>query len=145
MLYLGADHAGFRMKEKLKKFLSEKKIAFHDCGAHEINRNDDYPEFAQAVARAVSAKKTHRGILLCGSGQGMCIAANKLNGARAALAWNTKSARLSRTDDDANILCLPARLISERDMRAIVTTWLTTEFSKEQRHRRRIRKIEKIA
>lgn len=142
MLFLGADHAGFAVKEKLKDYLVRQGIAHTDLGAHAYNKNDDYPDFAKNVAKKVASSRTSRGILLCGSGQGVCIAANKIKGVRAALAWNEASARTCRQDDDANILCLPARLIPYPHLERITAVWLREPFSKLARHKRRIKKIE---
>lgn len=141
---IGADHAGFSAKERLKQFLSKKKFAVADCGAHSFKKTDDYPDIARSVADAVIKKNVRFGILLCGSGQGMCIAANKKAGIRAVVAWNTASAKTARQDDDANVLCLPARLLHIRSLERITATWLETSFSGRARHTRRIKKIEKL-
>lgn len=141
MLYIAADHAGFQMKEHIKRFLEEKGIRVKDLGALTYDKDDDYPDVAHALAKQVSSG-AHRGIALCGSGQGMCIAANKTKGVRAALAWNEKSARASRNDDNANVLCLGGRLLSKKTVEACVLAWLETPFSGLARHKRRIRKIE---
>lgn len=144
MVYIGADHAGFEMKEQIKKFLSVSGAPFVDLGALAFDKNDDYPDFAHAVAKAVSKKRNSRGILVCGSGQGVCIAANKIKGARAALAWSVATARASRIDDDANILCLSARYLKLPMIRSIIAAWLETPFSGHLRHKRRLRKIEAL-
>lgn len=140
---LGADHAGFAAKERLKVFLLKKNVGIFDVGAHELKKNDDYPTIAFRVARIVASKGV-RGILLCGSGQGVCIAANKISDVRATLVWNEQSAKTSRNDDDANVLCLPARLLPYRELEHIVSVWLATPFSGLARHMRRIRKLEGI-
>lgn len=142
MVFLGADHAGFAAKDKLIKYLVRQGIAHTDLGAHAYDAHDDYPDFAKTVAKKVASSQTARGILLCGSGQGVCIAANKIKGVRAALAWNEASAKACRQDDDANILCLPGRLIPYARLERIVAEWLKTPFSKLARHKRRIKKIE---
>lgn len=142
MLYIGADHGGFHAKEKLKKFFKKNTISFTDIGAHTYDAGDDFPEIAQALARAVAKNTRHRGILLCGSGQGVCIAANKVRGIRAAQSWNAASSRTARHDDDANIICLGGRLLSQKIIQNCVATWLSTPFSGLARHRRRIKKIE---
>lgn len=143
MLYIAADHAGFALKEALKKYLVEQKIKHVDLGATALNESDDYPIYAQTLAKKVAQEKNARGILICGSGQGVCIVANRTSGVRAALAWSPESARLSRNDDNANILCLPGRLIKPGVTKQIVDTWLTTKFSGLARHKRRIAQIDK--
>lgn len=138
-LYIAADHAGFALKESLKKYLAEQKMSVVDLGAPTLDEKDDYPVYAQALAKKVAQEKNARGILICGSGQGVCIVANRTPGIRAVLAWNPESARLSRNDDDANILCLPGRLSKSAATKTIVDTWLTTKFSGLARHKRRIK------
>lgn len=142
MLYIGADHGGFHAKEKLKKFFEKNNISFTDIGAHTYDAGDDFPEIARALAHAVAKNTRYRGILLCGSGQGVCIAANKVKGIRAAQSWNTESAQTARRDDDANVLCLGGRLLSQKVLEDSIATWLSTPFSGLARHRRRIKKIE---
>lgn len=142
MLYLGADHGGFELKESLKKFLTKQKISWTDLGAKTLQPSDDYPDYAKLVARKVS-NKPHQdlGLLICRSGQGVCIVANKFKNVRAALVWNVKEARMSRTDDMTNVLCLPSDYISKKTAEQVVMKWLSTEYSKEKRHERRVRKI----
>lgn len=145
MLYLGADHRGFALKEKIKSWLSIRGILFQDMGAEVFNADDDYPDYAEAVSREVAKKPDeHRGILICGSGAGVCIAANKFLGIRAALALNPEMARALRNDDDVNVLCLAADFTSEEEALAIVDAWLHTPAGKEERYRRRIEKISDI-
>ncbi len=139
-IYIGADHAGYKMKELLKRKLSAWDHRVVDLGARKLVPNDDYPEYATAVARAVVAKKG-RGILLCGSGVGMCMAANKIPGVRAALGWSEGLARTARTDDDTNVLCLPARLRTLDPVESILKVWLKTKFSGAARHKRRLKKV----
>lgn len=142
MLYLGADHRGYFIKEKLKSWLAVQGILHEDLGAEMLTADDDYPDYAAAVSRAVAKKPDeNKGILICGSGAGVCIAANKFKGARAALAMNTEMARAARKDDDANILCLAADFTNENEALQIVDVWLHTSFSNEARHKRRIAKI----
>ncbi|MBI4268540.1 RpiB/LacA/LacB family sugar-phosphate isomerase [Candidatus Uhrbacteria bacterium] len=140
---IGADHAGFAAKEHLKNFLLEKKHTVADCGAYAFDKKDDYPDIAFAVAKNIAQGKAQFGILLCGSGQGVCIAANKVRGIRATIAWNAASAQAARTDDDANILCLPARMLSNKALEKIASIWLETPFSGLLRHTRRIKKLER--
>ena len=140
-IYLGADHNGFKLKAELKKYFDNKKIKYQDLGNLKFNRNDDYPAYAKLVAKKVAKSKNSMGILLCGSGQGMCMSANKIKNIRAALGWSVAAAKRSRHDDDANILCIPAwRLNNDQSMR-VVKAWLSTPFSKLVRHKRRIKKI----
>lgn len=142
MLFLAADHAGFTLKEYLKAVLAKKKIAYTDLGAHTLSPNDDYPLYAKKIAQAVVTHKHSRGVAICGSGEGICIAANKTRGIRAALCWNRASAQASRTDDDANILCLAGQLLTKREALQILDAWLITPFSGFARHQRRIKQIE---
>ena len=143
MLFIAADHAGFRKKEYLKKYFKIHGILFQDLGARTLDKRDDYPDYAKKLVDEVKKNPLNKGILICGSGQGVCITANKVRGIRAALAWNMESAKYSRTDDNANVLCLAARLLLNKEMEKIVHVWIGTPFSKKTRHQRRIQKIEK--
>jgi len=140
-IYLGSDHAGFGTKEKLKIFLEKKKIKFKDLGP-DSEMPVDYLDYARKVARKVVKEKGSRGILVCGSGTGMAIAANKVKGARAVAAYDIYTAKMSRKDNDANILALRGRLFQLGKTKRIIQAWLSTSFSGEERHKRRIRKIE---
>ncbi|MBS3118349.1 RpiB/LacA/LacB family sugar-phosphate isomerase [Candidatus Woesearchaeota archaeon] len=149
-IYLGADHAGFVLKEKVKRWLIEKKIAFEDLGNLVYDKEDDYPDFAEKVAKRVMQDGS-KGILFCGSAEGIAIAANKVKGVRAVAVWDKKIAQLSREDNDANILCLagggmlkPIPGLSLGKAKEIIFVWLKTQFSGEARHKRRIEKIKKI-
>lgn len=145
MLYIGADHGGFGLKEQLKKFFVQQKIEYIDLGAAAFVDGDDYPLYAEKVAREVAKNPAKNlGVLLCRSGQGVAIAANKIKGVRAAVIWNEAEARASRNDDHANILCLPSDYVSLVKARKIVTTWLDTPFSQEARHVKRVKMIGKI-
>lgn len=138
-VYVGADHAGFELKEKLKRALKKDGYEVVDCGAKRYLKTDDYPDYAARVARKV--QKGGKGILLCGSAEGVCIAANKFEGIRAVPVWTLANARLSREHNDANVLCLSGWQLSEAKARRIALEWLETEFSGAERHARRIRKI----
>ncbi|HLC32292.1 MAG TPA: RpiB/LacA/LacB family sugar-phosphate isomerase [Candidatus Nanoarchaeia archaeon] len=138
-VFIGADHAGFELKEKLKRALS-KTVALKDLGAYTFQKDDDYPDIAAKVARAVVNGKT-KGILLCGSAEGICIAANKIKGIRAVAVWTPQNARLSREHNDANILCLSGWELSLAKTVLITNVWLKTPFSGDTRHVRRISKI----
>jgi ribose 5-phosphate isomerase B len=142
-IYLGADHAGFELKEKIKIWLVRKGIPYGDLGNQELNPNDDYPDYAIKVARRVAREKT-LGILICGSAQGMCIAANKIKGARAAVPFSLKEARLSRWDNDANILCLSGWYYHFHKATKLIDIFLNTEFSDIERHIRRVKKVKGI-
>ncbi len=141
MLYIGADHGGFELKEQIKKFLARSGHKIIDVGAYTFNAEDDYPDFSFALAEKVAKSKNSKGILLCRSGHGACIAANKVPGIRAAQSWNKESACRARSDDDSNVLCLGADLLSLKEIQPIISAWLKTPFSKAPRHKRRIKKI----
>ncbi|MCH8741529.1 RpiB/LacA/LacB family sugar-phosphate isomerase [Patescibacteria group bacterium] len=142
-IFLGADHNGFKLKEKIKKYLKKMRIDFKDLGNSRFDPKDDYPDFAILVAKKV-AKTKAKGILICGSGGGMCITANKIKGIRAAQAFTIFQTRHLRKEDDINILCLDGWELKEKIIKEIVRTFLKTKFSKLIRHKRRIQKIEKI-
>jgi len=142
-IYLGADHAGFALKEKIKEWLSKKDIYFEDFGSYDSKKSDDYPDYAFKVAEKVARHKEAKGILICGSGTGMVMAANKVKGIRAAVAYDAYSAKMSRFDNDSNILCLRAREMPMKDDLNIIKVWLRTKFSGKDRHKRRIEKIGK--
>lgn len=145
MIYLGTDHAGFKLKEEIKKFLNENNIPYEDMGNVKFEPKDDYPKFAKKVADKVAKNPSrHRGILLCGGGNGICIAANKIKNIRAALCFTEYDAKMARTDDNANILCLAGRVTPPGQAKKVVKTFLQTKFSNLQRHRRRIKQINKL-
>ncbi len=141
-IIIGSDHAGFRLKEDIKKYLEEKKISTEDIGAHS-EESVDYPLIAKEVAEKV-AKTKSTGILVCGSGIGMCITANKIKGIRAALCYDEETAELSREHNNANILCLGARTGSAKNYRKIIKRFLTTQRSKEERHKRRVKEMDAL-
>ena len=140
-IYLGADHAGFELKEKIKKWLERKGIPYGDLGNQTLNPNDDYPDYAIKVARRVVREKT-LGILFCGSAQGMCIAANKIKGARAAVPFSIKEARLAREHKYANVLCLSGWYYHFHKATKLIDNFIDIKFSKAERHVRRLKKIE---
>lgn len=142
MIHIASDHAGFAAKESLKKHLEKKGIAFKDHGPQKIKKTDDYPDYAHLVANMVSLQSDDTGILICGSGFGMSITANKTKGIRAASLHSTKEARLARQHNDLNIACLAARLQTQKEQHKIVDTFLKTKFE-GGRHTKRIKKIEK--
>jgi len=138
---VGADHAGYELKAEILSLLEELEHNYRDFGPHKKDPGDDYPDFGTPVARAVARGEFDLGILICGTGVGMCILANKVRGIRAALCHDTFCARSSREDDDANILCLGARAIGIELAKEIVKTWLSATFSGADRHRRRVKKV----
>ncbi len=139
---IGADHAGFDEKERLKTTLEELGIDFVDVGTHSHD-SVDYPDFARKVGELVSGGAVDRGILVCGSGIGVAIAANKVAGVRAAQAWNEETARLSREHNDANVLTLGARVLPENEIPKIVKAWFDASFQ-GGRHQGRIDKIREL-
>lgn len=142
-VYLGADHAGFKLKEQIKRFLDECGFPYEDLGALKLNKNDDYPIYAAKVGKKVASEKTF-GLLFCGSSYGICIAANKIKGVRAVTVSDVESARLTRLHNDANVLCLSGWNTSLSKAEKIVKVFLTTMFSKEGRHARRINEIKHL-
>jgi ribose 5-phosphate isomerase B len=149
IVYLGSDHAGFELKEKIKKFLKELGYETDDKGAFKFDPNDDYPDFIRPVAEAVAAHPESRGIIFGGSGQGEAIVANRTKGVRAIVfcldRWvglGDKIIRLSRDHNDSNILSMGSRFVDEKMAKNAVKLWLETPFSGDERHRRRIDKID---
>jgi ribose 5-phosphate isomerase B len=147
-IYIGTDHAGFELKEELKKFLDSLGCKVKDMGAYEFNEADDYPDFiwpvVKAVAEEIAKGLDTRGIVIGGSGQGEAIVANKVRGIRAAVVYDEYSARMSREHNDANIISLGTRTLDIDKAKALVKIWLETPFSNEERHKRRIEKIKKL-
>jgi len=137
---IGADHAGYALKERLKAELERLGYATDDVGTHATD-SVDYPDFAHVVADKVARGEAARGVLLCGTGLGMSYAANRHHGVRAAVAWNPEIAKLSREHNDSNVLVLPARFVSDEQGLEILKTWLSTSFE-DGRHSRRVAKIE---
>lgn len=140
-LALASDHAGYKLKEIIKAFLKRKKIAFKDFGTFS-EESVDYPDFARPAAEAVAKGEFERGIFFCGSGVGVTIVANKVKGIRAVNAYNTHIAKQSRQHGDCNVLCLAGRKLTRAKATKIVDAWLKAKFSGEERHLRRIAKIE---
>ena len=138
-IYISSDHAGFKLKEAIKDYLSKKKMNFQDLGPNNDDRVD-YPDFAHKVARKVKTNKKNVGILVCGSGMGMSIAANRHKNVRAAQCFNLKSTKLSRLHNDANVITLGSRLLSKKNALNCISVFLNTKFE-GGRHTKRIRKI----
>lgn len=145
IIYIGADHRGFQLKEILKKFLQDKGYTVKDFGNDHYDENDDYPDFASLVASEVSRDFIgSRGILICGSGVGVNIVADKFLRVRSVLAISPDHVLASRNDDDTNILALAADFLTGEQAKQIAAVWLLTPFSNNPRHKRRIEKIYKI-
>jgi ribose 5-phosphate isomerase B len=141
-IYAGSDHAGFKLKTKLVERLRAGGHDVVDLGATDAT-SSDYPDFAARVGRAVRDDSGSRGLLVCGSGIGVCIAANKVRGVRAVDAWSVESATISRAHNDTNVLCLGERLVAEPDAVAIAEAWLAAPFE-GGRHQRRVDKIHAV-
>ncbi len=138
---IGADHGGYALKGILIAELQELGHSVLDCGAHELDRTDDYPDLALAVAQAVQHGDAARGIVVCGSGVGASVAANKVRGIRAAICHDTYSAHQGVEHDDLNVLCLGARVVGDEVARELVRAFVSATFSQEERHVRRLNKV----
>jgi len=138
--FIAADHGGLALKEALKPRLSKLGVELEDLGTYGTGACD-YPDYALKVAKKVAAEKGSAGILICGTGIGMCITANKVRGIRAAQCWNVETARLAREHNNANVLCLGGRLLKTGGALKITETFLRTKFTGEERHARRVKKI----
>jgi ribose 5-phosphate isomerase B len=147
-IYLGADHQGFHLKEQLFAYLVKHGYDVEDMGGKTLDPDDDFPVFAQAVALKVlgSTDKDPRGILLCGGGQGVAMAANRFRGIRASVIWDAYEAKMTRYDNDSNVLCLPARVVGddEAEWQGILETWLNTEFANAVRFKRRNAELDEL-
>lgn len=143
-IIVAADHAGFPLNERVIAELRAGGHEIEDFGTHDGSLPDDYPDYALAVGRAVQSGAAEIGILICGSGVGACVAANKLRGVRAALCADTYSARQSREHDDCNVLCLGARVVGSELALELVRAFVAARFNGEERHRRRLAKINDI-
>ncbi len=141
-IYVGADHAGFDLKQKLVAELTKLGYEPVDVGPKKLDPADDFPDYAKPVAKAVSGGEVRRGVLTCGTGLGMVYTANRFPHVRAAVAWSPEIAELARKHNDANILVLPSRFVSETEGLEILHRWLDTKFE-GGRHQRRVEKIEK--
>lgn len=140
-VYLGADHRGFALKEKIKAWLLTQGREVTDLGNTVYDPNDDYPDFAFAVAETVVADSGSRGIVICGSGVGVTIAANKIGGARCSTGVSPEEVKRGREDDDLNILAISADYTDAEKTKALITAFLTTAFAGDERHVRRLNKI----
>lgn len=147
-IYLGADHRGFALKEKVFAYLSKHNYDVTDVSGRGLDPTDDFPEFAQMAALKILGDDDDdaRAILLCGGGQGMAMAANRFRGIRASVIWNPNEARLTRNDNDSNVLCIPANLMEDDEQlwRDTITAWLETPFSAAPRFKRRNAQIDEM-
>ncbi len=148
-IYLGADHNGFHLKERVFAYLAKRGYEVEDVGNTELDPEDDFPEFAQLAALKVIGddSKDPRAILICGGAQGMAMAANRFRGIRASVVWDAYEAKMTRNDNDSNILSLPARVMEESEdavWQGIVETWLNTPFASAVRYKRRNAQIDEL-
>jgi ribose 5-phosphate isomerase B len=146
-IFLGSDHNGFHLKEKLFAYLAKHGYDVEDVGDREYDPEDDFPDFAQAAALKVLGEDGARAILLCGGAQGMAMAANRFRGIRASVVWDAFEAKMTRNDNDSNILCLPSRVLDEAEDAAwqgIVETWINTPFADAPRYRRRNAQLDEL-
>ena len=141
---IGSDHAGFDMKSELLPWLDSQGYDVLDLGAYDLDPNDDYPDFAEAVGEAVASGRTPRGILICGSGVGACIAANKVPGVRASMCHDSHSSRQGVEHDDMNILCLGAWVVGLEMAAELVRSFLGARFYEEERYQRRLQKVQAL-
>ena len=141
---IGGDHAGFQAKQELAAYVKELGHEIRDMGAHAYDADDDYPDFTLAVARAVASGEVDRGVMVCGSGVGASVAANKVAGVRAAMCHDTYSAHQGVEHDDMNVLCLGARIVGMELAKEVVAAYLGARFSGEERHKRRLKKVKAI-
>lgn len=144
-IFIGADHNGFELKEKLEEYLKSKGHEVIDKGDDELKSDDDFPVYAAKVASEIVVDDTSKGILLCGSGQGVCMAANRYKGVRASLVWDQDEAQSSRNDDDSNVICLPARKLDFDAAKQLIDTWLETPFAGAARFVRRIKQLDELS
>ena len=143
-IFIGADHGGFELKEKIKEFLSKNKYDFEDTGNTVFDKIDDYPDFAIALAKNVVSTPESKGIMICGSGVVACIVANKIRGIRASVCHDTYSAHQGVEHDSMNLLCLGGRIIGYELAFEIVKAFADATFSNEERHIRRLRKVAQL-
>lgn len=146
-IFLGSDHNGFHLKEDVFAYLVKHGYDAEDVGDKVLDSNDDFPEFAELAALKVlgSDDKDPRAILICGGGQGMAMAANRFNGIRASVIWDAFEAKMTRNDNNSNILCLPSRILDDtKEWKGIVETWLTTPFARAERYTRRNRQLDEL-
>lgn len=147
-VYLGSDHGGYHLKEAVFAYLSKHAYDVEDVGDVALDPHDDFPEFAQAAALKIIGDEDDdaRAILICTGGQGMAMAANRFKGIRASVIWDEYEAKMTRNDNDSNVLCLPARVLKDNpeQWKQIIETWLHTPFAGAERYRRRNRQIDEL-
>lgn len=145
-IFIGADHNGYDLKERVEKYLTSHNIDVTDCGDERLDPDDDFTVFASRVVNAMKAEGDgSRGILICGSGQGMMIAANRFKGIRAGLGWSDDAARSIRNDEDSNVLALPSIVLKkDDDWKRIIDIWLSTPFANATRYKRRNRQLDDL-
>lgn len=147
-VFLGCDHNGFHLKEKVFAYLSKRDIEVEDVSGKELDPHDDFPEFAAAACIKVLGEPDNeaRAILICGSGQGMAMAANRFNGIRAAVVFDASDAKITRNDNDSNVLCLPGRILDDDQVwQDIIDTWLATPFARAARYVRRNKQLDELS
>lgn len=143
-IYIGADHRGFELKQKLITWLQKNTYIVTDCGNDHLDPDDDYPEFSARVAEAVSANPDSLGIVICGSGVGMCLVADKVDGARCVLGFDPDQIKHARESDNCNVLSLPAEYIDDKKAQELVTAFLTTAYQPNDRRQRRQQQIHNL-
>lgn len=143
-VYIGADHRGFKLKEKLESWLKEKKSFAEDMGAYKFDKKDDYTLYAEKVALMVRDNVGSRGVLLCGSGVGVDVVANKFDGVRASIGKSAKQVKAGRRDDDMNVLVIAADFTKEAEAKKMISTFLKTKYERIARHERRLEEIARI-
>lgn len=146
-LFIGSDHNGFHLKEKVFAYLSKHDYDVEDVSEAELNPDDDFPQFAARAAIKVLGEDNGRAILICGGGQGMCMAANRFKGIRASVIYDPYEAKMTRNDNDSNVLCLPARVLEADDesvWKEVIDTWLATPFARAPRFVRRNRQLDEL-
>lgn len=144
MLYIGADHRGFELKQTVKDYLESGGVGFEDLGDRDFDPDDDYPIFAERVAKAVAENPGNKGIVICGSGAGADMVANKVDGVRCALVFDVERAKQAREHDDANMIALPADALESNTALEMVKAFIETPFSKIDKHERRIEEIKEM-
>lgn len=145
-IYIDSDHNGFELKRELTDYLQRSGFEVVQVGPDTLDPNDDFPDAASRVVGGMHASDSPqaKGILICGSGQGVCMAANRFKGIRASLCWDNREAHAARNDDDSNVLCLPARMVSSEKAKAITHMWLNTPFAGAPRFKRRIAQLDEL-
>lgn len=143
-LFIASDHAGYELKTKIVQYIEDRySTVITDLGPSGYDKEDDYPDYAIPLAEEV-VETDGMGILICGNGIGVCMAANKVPGIRAGIGYSDWAAKTMREDDNTNVLCLGARDLDEKEAKEIVKTWLDTSFSEAERHKRRLKKVKKL-